>query len=321
MDAGTAGLGGLTERGELRPLEQRIDELLRQGNLPAIYELSEEFSRVVGDMLGDYGVVLAQWEESEPELLRKLLTRTWHRLDAPTRKQFLHLMIAMVYRVSRSEVLSRGTPTGEVTTVPFAFEGDEIDLEKTLEARLEHPLPSYEHIYVLDRKKYRRAAVIVMDASGSMQGENLSMAAIAVASLAMNLDARDEYGVVLFSEKAKICKRVDQALPLDRVLNEIMHIRPEGRTNIQLGLAAALGEIQRSTIEAKIGILLTDGQQNVGVDPLPLAGRFPKLHVINLPGGKAEFSRKIAECGRGSCICLQSMFDVPQAIIKCLQWG
>jgi len=44
----------------------------------------------------------------------------------------------------------------------------------------------------------------MMDASGSMQCDNLSMAAIAVTSLAMNLDARDEYGVVLFSGKVNV---------------------------------------------------------------------------------------------------------------------
>lgn len=304
----------------MRPLEQRIDELLRQGDLKAIFDISEEFSRVVGDMLGNYGLVLAQWEECDPDLLRKLLTRTWNRLDAPTKKQFLHLMIGMVYRVSKSELIRKGTPTGNVTTVPFTFEGDEIDLDRTLDATVESPVPSYDNIFVLDRKKYRKAAVIMMDASGSMQGENLSMAAIAVASLAMNLDARDEYGVVLFSEKVNIFKRVDQAMPLDRIINEIMNILPGGRTNIELGLSAGLKEIQRSTINGKIGILLTDGQQNVGFDPLLIAGKFPKLHVINLPGGKAEFSKKIAERGRGSFNSLRSIFDVPKAIIKCLQW-
>jgi len=272
-------------------------------------------------MLGNYGLVLAQWEECNPELLRKLLTRTWNRLDAPTRKQFLHLMISMIYRVSKSELVRKGTPTGDVTTVPFMFEGDEIDLDRTLDATVENPLPSYDNIFVLDRKKYRKAAVIMMDASGSMQGENLSMAAIAVTSLAMNLDARDEYGVVLFSEKVNIFKRLDQAMPLDQLINRVLNILPEGRTNIGLGLSAGLREIQRSTIDSKIGILLTDGQQNVGQDPLKLAGKFQKLHVINLPGGKPDFSKKIAESGRGNFIPLKNMFDVPKAIVQCLQWS
>jgi len=303
------------------PLERRIDELLRQGDLKAILDISEEFSRTVGDMLGNYGLMLAQWEECDPELLRKLLTRTWNRLNAPTRKQFLHLMIRMVYRVSKSELVRKGTPTGDITTVPFTFEGDEIDLDRTLDATVEHPLPSYDSIFVLDRKKYRKAAVIMMDASGSMQGENLSMAAIAVTSLAMNLDARDEYGVVLFSEKVNVFKRVDQAMPLDQTINRVLNILPEGRTNIGLGLSTGFREIQRSTIDSKIGILLTDGHQNVGQDPFKLAGKFQKLHVINLPGGKPDFSKKIAESGRGNFIPLKNMFDVPKAIVQCLQWS
>jgi Mg-chelatase subunit ChlD len=269
-------------------------------------------------MLGNYGVLLAQWEQSDPELLRKLLTRTWNRLDERIRKRFLHLMIGMIYRVSRSELIRRGAPTGDIATVPFAFSGDELDLDRTIEATVEHPLPRYENLFVQDRKKRKSAAVIIMDASGSMQGEKLSMAAIAVTSLAVNLDARDEYGVVLFSEKVNVCKRVDQAKPLDEVIHTVLNIRPEGRTNIGLGLLAGLTEIQRSTVDSRSGILLTDGQQNTGQDPLGIARRFPMLHVVVLPGGNPELAGQIAEKGRGSLILLKGIEDVPRAIVRCL---
>ena len=62
-----------------------------------------------------------------------------------------------------------------------------------------------------------------MDASGSIQGDNLSMAAITVTSLAMNLDARDESGVVLFSEKVNVFKRVDQSIHLDQVISRVLN--------------------------------------------------------------------------------------------------
>jgi Mg-chelatase subunit ChlD len=115
-----------------------------------------------------------------------------------------------------------------------------------------------------------------------------------------------------------ICKRIDQSKPLDQVINTVLNILPAGRTNIGIGLLAGLSEIQRSTIDSKIAILLTDGQQNVGQDPLSPARKFPKLHVISLPGGNPEFAKKIADAGRGSFIPLKSMYDVPKAIIKCL---
>lgn len=300
------------------PIRQRIDSLLEQGDLQSILDLSREYVKTVGDRLGDYPMVLAQWEETNPDLLRKLLARTWDRLDRSTQKLFMHLMLNMIHRVSESELPREGTPTGEQTSRPFDFEGDEIDLDRTMEQMVDCPVPAYDSIYVMNRKKRRICAVIILDASGSMQGENLSMAAIAVASMAMNLDGRDEYGVVLFSEKVNLFKSVTQRKPLDAVIRNVLDILPGGRTDIRLGLLAGLQEIHRSTVEQKTAVLITDGQQNAGGDPLPVARRFPRLHVINLPGGKAEFSERIARVGKGHFIPLRTLFDVPKAMIRCL---
>jgi uncharacterized protein with von Willebrand factor type A (vWA) domain len=158
----------------------------------------------------------------------------------------------------------------------------------------------------------------MMDASGSMQGVNLSYAAIAASSLAMNLNYKDQYGVILFSEKVNIFKRIDQPKYLDEVLNGILNSLPEGRTNIGVGLSAGLEELQRTNIQHKIGILLTDGWQNVGPDPIKIALKFPRLHVINLPGGDPVLSKKIADVGKGYFIPINDMLDVSKAIITCL---
>jgi len=124
--------------------------------------------------------------------------------------------------------------------------------------------------------------------------------------------------VVLFSERVNILKRIDQQKPLDEIIRQVLEIVPEGRTDIGAGLLAGLNEINRATSEQKMAILLTDGQQNMGHDPLALARRFPQLHVINLPGGKEDFSQKIAKCAKGEFIKVNNMLDVPKAILKCL---
>ena len=284
-----------------------------------LVDFAQEHPGRVGDMLGNYRIVLAQWEEYNPDLLRKLLTLTWNRLDISTRKQFIHLMIRMIYRVSKSEISSKGIETGDIKISPFNFQSDEIDLDRTLESIAEKQPLSYDSIFVLDRRKKKKAAVIVMDASGSMQGINLSMAAIAVASLAMNLDYKDEYGVVLFSERVNIFKRIDQPKHLDQVISGVLDILPEGRTNIGLALSVGLREIRRTGIDHKVGILLTDGWQNMGPDPVSVAGKFPRLHVINLPGGSPELSKRIAKAGKGYFVPLKDRFDVFKAIITCLQ--
>lgn len=275
-------------------MDYHIESLIRDNKLETLIDFAQEHPGRVGDMLGNYQLLLAQWEEYNPDLVRKLLTLTWNRLDMATRRQFIHLMLRMIYRVSKSEVSRTGVPTGDVAITPFNFRGDEIALDRTLE-HLTPPSPmSYENIFVLDWKRRRRAAVLMLDASGSMQGEKLSMSAIAAASLALNLEYRDEYSVVLFSEKVNVFKRMDQGLHLDRVISGVLDILPEGRTHIGLGLSVGLEELHRSRAEQRFGILLTDGWQNVGHDPEVIAGKFPVLHVINLPGGNPDLSRKIA---------------------------
>jgi len=300
-------------------MDHHIEAMIQGAQAESLVEFAEEHPIRVGDMLGNYRLVLAQWEVSNPDLLRKLLTLTWDRLDAGTRRQFIHLMVRMIYRVARADIAPRGRPTGDVTLSRFNFQGDEIELDKTVETMSETRSVSYENIFVLDRRKRKRAAILIMDASGSMQGAKLSMAAIAVASLAMNLDYGDEYGIVLFSEQVNLLKRIDQAMPIDQVISRVLDVLPEGRTNLGLGLSAGLREIQRSRLEQRVGILLTDGWRNLGNEPVALAAKFPRLHVINLPGGAPELSEKIAKAGRGRFVCASDLLDVPAAVLAALE--
>ncbi len=319
FESGTVGGRTPRDRAEFTPMDERIDAMIQDNRMESLVDFAQEHPIRVGDMLGSYRIVLAQWEAYDPDMLRRLLTLTWDRLDIATRRQFIHLMLRMVYRTSKSEVASKGRPTGEVTLAPFDFQGDEIALDKTVESLTESRSMSYDNIFVLDRKKRKRAAILIMDASGSMQGTKLSMAAVAVGSLAMNLDGEDEYGIVLFSERVNLLKRIDQAMHIDRVISQVLDILPEGRTNLCLGLSAGLREIQRSRVEQRIGILLTDGWQNLGHDPIALAAKFPQLHVINLPGGSPELSGKIAKAGRGRCVTATDVLQVPSAVLATLQ--
>jgi Mg-chelatase subunit ChlD len=299
-------------------MDRQIESMITDGNLEELLHFARNHPLRVGDMLGNYRMVQAQWEQSNPDLLRKLLTLTWSHLDDETRHRFLHLMIGMVYRVSKCATWRKGCPTGEPIIAPFNFQGDEIDLDRTLERIVENRIFSYENIFVLDRKRHEKAVLIMIDASGSMQGLNLCIAAVAASSLATNLSYRDQYGVILFSEKVNIFKRIDQPKHLDEVIKGILDILPEGRTNIGGGLSAGLDELHRSNAQHKIGVLLTDGWQNVGPDPIKIALKFPQINVINLPGGDPGLSKRIAEVGKGHFILINDILDVPEAMVTCL---
>ncbi len=306
------------DKSDYTHLDHQIESMIQDNKPGDLLDLSTTYPSRVGEVLGNYLMVLAQWEETNPDLLRKLLTLTWSRLDDETRRQFLHLVIGMIYRVAKSVLWQKGCPTGQPVTRSLRFQGDEVDLDRTIEEIVEHRVFSYENIFGLDRQKHEKATVIMMDASGSMQGLNLSMAAIATSSLAMNLNVRDQYGVILFSERFNVFKGIDQPKYLDEVLSGILNSLPEGRTNIGVGLSAGLKELQKTNVQHKMGILLTDGWQNIGSDPVKIAPKFPRLHVISLPGGNPVLARKIAQVGRGYFIPINGLLDISRAIVTCL---
>jgi hypothetical protein len=124
-------------------MDYQIESMINDGHLEKLLDFARDYAIRIGDMLGNYRLVLAQWEENEPDLLRKLLTLTWDRLDSETRHRFINLMVGMVHRVSKSIIWQKGTPTGEPIIIPFNFQGDEIDLDRTLESIIANRIVSY----------------------------------------------------------------------------------------------------------------------------------------------------------------------------------
>lgn len=126
------------------------------------------------------------------------------------------------------------------------------------------------------RETPRAAATVqvVLDRSGSMAGERLDAARVALAELAERLDPADRFGVVAFDDG------VDVVVPAGAVVDKaalrscVMAIAPGGCTNLSGGLLRGLQEARRVAGSAGATVLLvSDGHANAGVvDPDALAG-------------------------------------------------
>jgi hypothetical protein len=94
-----------------------------------------------------------------------------------------------------------------------------------------------------------------------------------------------------------------------------------GMTDIGIGLEIGLQQLYRSTLKKKIGIILTDGAHNKRSDPLIQAKKYPKLSVIAIkpPWEDAEERcRQMAQLGRGRCIFVDEITEIPKALTTCL---
>ena len=235
-------------------------------------------------------------------------------------------VVAMAQRIARRLSIRRRPHdpraergAGRLASVPYRYRSDDIDLDRTIEVLTEHPVPSDTDIIVRERMRSRRAAVLIVDVSGSMRGEKVTMAAATVAALSVDL-AADQFGLVAFWSDAALLKSLDQPATPARLLDQMLRIPARGLTNVHFGLAVAKAELARSAARRRTAILLTDAVHNAGPDPRELARAFPQLHVLLQTDGEhdAPLAADMARLGHGHLAPVHTHRDVAPALNRLL---
>jgi Ca-activated chloride channel family protein len=115
---------------------------------------------------------------------------------------------------------------------------------------------------------------VVLDRSGSMAGEPLQGAVQALSDLVGRLDARDNFGVVVFDDTAAVAVPAGPVIDKSSVLGRLAAIRSGGTTDLSGGYLRGLQEVRR-VVGGGGGTLLmiSDGHANAGItDPDRLGG-------------------------------------------------
>jgi len=212
---------------------------------------------------------------------------------------------------------------GRLASVPYRYRSDDIDLDRTIEVLTERPIPEDTDIVVRERMRSRRAAVLIVDVSGSMRGEKTRMAAATVAALSADLGAPgtgDQLALVAFWSDAALIDPLDGYTPPGRLLDQLLRIPARGLTNVGFGLAVAHAELARSAARRRTAILLTDAVHNAGPDPRAVARRFGELHVLLQTDGEhdAPLAADLARLGRGAMAAIGTHRDVAPALNRLL---
>jgi MoxR-like ATPase len=223
------------------------------------------------------------------------------------------LNVPKVYKISK-------VTYGDFKPSRYDFNSDELELDRTMDRILGKREIEYDDFIVRERKQERRAFSLIIDASGSMKGENILRAAIAVTTLVNNL-GKDDYAIISFSEQARVIKFMNSHKDIRTLINDIFNSFIGGMTDIGTGLEIGLQELYRSNLKKKVGIILTDGAHNKRSDPLVQAKKYPKLSVIGIrpPWEDAEERCvQMAQLGRGRCIFVNEIYEIPKALTTCL---
>ncbi len=204
-------------------------------------------------------------------------------------------------------------PVEAVMDEPFH---GELELEATLENVAGKRFPERDDWIVERREDREQQLVLMMDASLSMAGENLAIAAVAAAVLALKMRSED-LSVVVFESVARTVSHLEQRDDPQRIVARLLAEPARGYTNIEAALRLGGREIGRGRNPRKAGLLITDGVSTAGGDPVPAADAFPRLHVLLTEDYKMDpaLCERLASVGRGEVFRVRHHADLPAKML------
>jgi hypothetical protein len=286
--------------------------------------LAPKRSETVGELLLEgklFKEAVAAITKAEPSWLGlHLLASVKPELEPEYQELAKRLLIRMIVRLA-AQISWRGLSATYYGCVPFKPGMEEFDVEQTYENWLGNPCPGPEDIVGVEKFRKKNAVAIMFDTSNSMQMSKIVTAALAVGVLAYKLK-EDHHSIITFKEKPEVLKGMTENLEIETLVGRILDHQPGGLTNIRDALAKGLEELERVQVHRQLGIMVTDGWVTYGGDPVEIAEKYPRLHVIQVPlgvgGGDPDMCRTLAKAGRGKYSYMRSFYHLPQAILSIL---
>ena len=245
-------------------------------------------------------------------MVADLVHATDERLRARARRLAAQLMIDR----SRSGRVVR-TGVGRPRRVP-AERGGDIDVDASLDgivaARGERRPPGLDELSARDWGRQDLALCLVVDASGSMEGERLSVAAVVAAACALRAPA--QHAVLAFAGDVRTLRVLAGAEPAATVVDRVLALRGHGVTHLAEALRAASRQLAAARARRQVVLLLSDCR-HTGEDPVAAARLLPEL-VVLAPRDDAGQAEAFARSCGARFAALGSLADVPALLDRLL---
>jgi magnesium chelatase subunit D len=195
-------------------------------------------------------------------------------------------------------------------------QGDgDLDLEQTL-GRMSGPWPPpADELVTRDWLARQRAVCLLVDASGSMSGLALGIAAVAAAAVVLSGESRLEPGVLAFGASVTVLQQRGTRRPAADVVADLIALRGHGLTDLAAALRAAAAQLAGASGEREV-ILLSDCLATAGRNPAAALAGIDRLNVLSpLPTEEsAAAGAALARAGRGISLPVSSLTKLGPAL-------
>jgi Mg-chelatase subunit ChlD len=209
---------------------------------------------------------------------------------------------------------------GRLTTTRADLADGDIDLDASLDAllaaKVEQRPAAIDELRATRWQKPGTAICLLVDRSGSMDGERLACAALAAAVCSWRAPA--EFAILAFGDKVVAIKGLKQTKAAERVVAEVLALRGHGTTDVALALRAASAQLAASTATRKLTVLLSDAEVTTGGDPVPVGRGLDEL-VVLAPSDEPEHACRLVEACGGRMAEVSGPMSVLDALRQVVQ--
>ncbi len=273
---------------------------------PRFAEISPEVGQLDPDAFAEF---LDEDPDAALALVADMATATDERLRELARSLAGRIAVDVATRGAR-----RGKGVGRLTRLSAALAEGEIDLDASLDsivdARISSTRPRADQLVVSAWRRPDTSLCLLVDRSGSMVGPRLAAAAVAAAAVLFREGT--ECSVVAFSDDAIVLKSGDQPRSPEEVVGDLLSLRGFGVTNLALAMRAARLQLDRSSAQRRLTVVLSDCRITTGGDATRDAAALDEV-VILAPEGDSEDARLFAEAIGARWTTLSGPSDVPAA--------
>ncbi|MGI9609496.1 MAG: vWA domain-containing protein [Acidimicrobiia bacterium] len=211
---------------------------------------------------------------------------------------------------------ARSRGTGKLVRLPASVDRTDLDIDASIDAivgaRADRRPVDLEELTATGWRRPSTALCLLIDRSGSMNGERLAAAALAAA--ACSYRAPEELAVLTFSDRVIEIKALLEPRPIEDVVSDVLSLRGHGTTDVALALKAAGRQLARSSAQRCVTVLLSDAEVTAGRDPVPQARSLAELIVL-APSDEDRHARALTR----SAGARLGLLDGPSSLVETLR--